>query len=316
MDPKSLTLVIVPYVGVGPVRFGMTRPEVRQLLGEPFNTYDYPDGSWVDIYYELEVEYAPDGACAGVFVSEPHRVEVLGYAPIGRPAHEVVAWLRREDPGLEAREDGLFSPRLGIKLGPEVDPYPEVDPSDPRPPLALGYLTAYGSPEAAAPRPEPEEGPGQDAPDAAGEPVPVEVTPLVGVGPVRFGAPPEEVRAALEAAYGARAGFSSVARRLSMGFVRHDVFLDLGLRATYIEPGGCQAVLVQRPMRPTLLGRELVGRPADEVRAWVRAQDPGAVDEPDRGTLTSYRLGLFLDDAYVSRGVLEAFIAFAPGFDP
>lgn len=101
-----------------------------------------------------------------------------------------------------------------------------------------------------------------------------------------------------------------------MGFARHDVFVDLGLRATYVDDRGCQAVLVQRPMRPTLLGRELVGRPADEVRAWVRAQDPGAVDEPDRGTLTSRRLGLFLDDAYNRRGVLEAFIAFAPGFDP
>ncbi|MCV5951408.1 hypothetical protein OFN94_42030, partial [Escherichia coli] len=69
--PESLNLTVVPYVSVGPVRFGMTRPEVRQLLGEPFRTYDYPDGSCLDDFCDLEVEYAPDGACAGVFVREP-----------------------------------------------------------------------------------------------------------------------------------------------------------------------------------------------------------------------------------------------------
>jgi hypothetical protein len=44
-------LVVVPLVGIGPVKFGMTRPEVEKLLGKPDAVQELGKSGYVDLNY-------------------------------------------------------------------------------------------------------------------------------------------------------------------------------------------------------------------------------------------------------------------------
>ena len=93
-----------------------------------------------------------------------------------------------------------------------------------------------------------------------------EIKSYVGVGPIRFGMTPEQVRHALQSDF-ERAKKSS-------SDIPSDFFKSLGIFVDYRSPGNCQAAEFAGPAPPTFEGRRLLKRPYDEVERWIKTLDP------------------------------------------
>ena len=111
---------IHPGNGVGPLRFDMTKADVRSLLGEPKKEFVRSQIStgveWIYGKSEVFVEFDQDGKCASITMCPPagallDGVDLLGVS--GRAAFEA---LRRLDPGALMEYDALTSRSLGIAV--------------------------------------------------------------------------------------------------------------------------------------------------------------------------------------------------------
>lgn len=106
--------------GIGPIRLGMTREEVRRALGVPFTGFwkapssEAPTDAFDEI--PVHVHYDISYRCEAVEVADPGAATFLGEELLGRPFEEVLAWLRGLDPDLEVDADGLTSRELGLGL--------------------------------------------------------------------------------------------------------------------------------------------------------------------------------------------------------
>lgn len=114
------TVEIRSRTGIGPIRLGMTREEVRRVLGVPYKSFmktpfsrvptDAFDEILVHVYYNLS------DRCEAVEVFDPGTATFLGEELVGRPFELVLAWMRALDPDLEVDADGLRSRELGLGL--------------------------------------------------------------------------------------------------------------------------------------------------------------------------------------------------------
>jgi hypothetical protein len=117
---SAVDFAIDPYVGVGPIRFGMTRAEVRNVVGavpQPFrrNRFERLDA---DAFLALHmfVYYKEPDVCdavefGGIAVPTFDREALLG-----RNFREVYEFLRAHDPTLQIHDTGLTSLQLGIGI--------------------------------------------------------------------------------------------------------------------------------------------------------------------------------------------------------
>jgi hypothetical protein len=108
-----------PHLGVGPIRFGMTRPDVRNLLrGKPGR--EMPDATPHDTFDELSlrVGYGADtGLCEFIeFWGKNGGPELEGRGFLGRPYGRARGWFEAKDKKLALSEGGLWSPAFGIEL--------------------------------------------------------------------------------------------------------------------------------------------------------------------------------------------------------
>jgi hypothetical protein len=128
----GVTYEIEPYVGVGPLRFGMSREEVKRALGGEPRVFkksplsdaltDAFDESGVHIYYN-----ADDGCCA-VELATPASPVLNGQALLGRPFSELRAMFEELDPALKSDGAGLTSPLFGVSL---YAPFARKEPEEP-----------------------------------------------------------------------------------------------------------------------------------------------------------------------------------------
>lgn len=114
---------IVPNIGVGPIKFGMTREEVRAAIGAdatPFrraviNTMEQPlQDSFRDL--GIFVEYNPLGKCVAVEFGGPAAPSFQGETFLGQPYSRVREWFRTKDSAVEEDDSGLTSLALGIGI--------------------------------------------------------------------------------------------------------------------------------------------------------------------------------------------------------
>jgi hypothetical protein len=111
---------ITPYEGIGPVRLGMSRADVRAALAIPFREFkrtpeaDMPADAFPTI--GVYVSYKPPGVCAAVEVASPAEPVMLGKRLIGQPFGEVLEWLNSLDQQVNVDETGLTSLRFGVGL--------------------------------------------------------------------------------------------------------------------------------------------------------------------------------------------------------
>lgn len=110
---------IVPYVGVGPINFGMSRTDVRNQLGVPVETFMKTKDSTAptDSFDELGIHvfYDAQDACEAVefWRSGP---TFRGTNMLKERFAKIAAWLAAIDPGIQSNSSGLTSPAFGFGL--------------------------------------------------------------------------------------------------------------------------------------------------------------------------------------------------------
>lgn len=100
MTRKELTVFdLVPHVGAGEVRLGMSRSEVRRLLGDPVMSYQKVPGTPLrDSYFaDLQVAYDREDRVEYIELNGPGDVDAVfhGRSLLFLPADEVLDWMKR-----------------------------------------------------------------------------------------------------------------------------------------------------------------------------------------------------------------------------
>jgi hypothetical protein len=129
-----MEFVIAPYVGVGPIKFGLTREEVRQRLGAPVESFMKAPFSAApaDAFDTLgiHVHYGSDERCQAVeFYRSLTGPTFRGQPLFGKRFGEIERWLRTIDPDVRSDSSGLTSLAFGFGLyAPSAlnDPQSEV----------------------------------------------------------------------------------------------------------------------------------------------------------------------------------------------
>lgn len=145
-------LHIVPRVGVPPLRFGMTAPEVKKLLGAP-------DDLWPVWYYfesSLQLNFSDNAELEAIEISWAPALFAVHYGEISvfdLPAAELVSVLAREAAPVWEREDTdsedtVYFPDLDLIFWRPTVPS-SYDPDDPEDEYRNGryWLTVSLSPE-------------------------------------------------------------------------------------------------------------------------------------------------------------------------
>jgi hypothetical protein len=114
-----MKLEIRPYDGVGPIRLGMSREEVRQALPVPAERFQkFPGAPPIDRVRNpsLMVHYDHEDICEAIEVAQPGEPTLMGQELLGRSFDHLRAWFNEQDPHLHVDGDGLISKKLGVGL--------------------------------------------------------------------------------------------------------------------------------------------------------------------------------------------------------
>lgn len=108
------------YDGLGAIRFGMRRDQVRGAVGAPVRTFrKTPDATTLVDAFDNEgiyVYYDAQDLCEAVEVASPAIPILEGQTLLGKPFAELRDWLRTLDPDIEVDESGLTAPTVGLGL--------------------------------------------------------------------------------------------------------------------------------------------------------------------------------------------------------
>lgn len=122
---------IESYVSVGPIRFGMSREEVRlAVVAERLEVMHRSTEKPGDYFptWGLFVDYRPQAVCEFVECAGPLILTFQGQAFLGQPYRKARIWFAARDPKLETDGAGLISRRFGIALYARSA---EKDPDEP-----------------------------------------------------------------------------------------------------------------------------------------------------------------------------------------
>lgn len=115
-----MDLEIRPYEGLGPIRFGMRRDDVRRALGASVRAFrKTPEATILTDAFDdegIHVYYNEQDLCEAVEVASPAIPVLQGRALVGRSFAEIRDWLRTLDPEVEIDESGLTAFTFGVGL--------------------------------------------------------------------------------------------------------------------------------------------------------------------------------------------------------
>ena len=136
----------------------------------------------------------------------------------------------------------------------------------------------------------------------------LEIEPYQGLAGIQFGMTPDEVRQVLGSTV-------QTFRKLPDDTLETDYFDALGIQVFYKQPGVCDAIELVTPAKPTLRGKDLLGKPFGELRSWFQSIDSEvAIDETG---LTSYRFAVGLYAPFASTAPdepVKSVIVFEQGY--
>jgi len=120
---------IIPHVGAGAIRFGMTRADVGDVVqGVAVRRRRNPrDASEYDFFREegFFVYYDVADRCVAVEFGPGARVTYDSFELFGEAAHVALAWARSRDPDLVVK-DGFVSKAMGLAMyAPWLEHRPE-----------------------------------------------------------------------------------------------------------------------------------------------------------------------------------------------
>ena len=113
-----MDFLIKSFVGAGPIRFGMSQQEVRQLTLGPVRVFKrtptqaLPSDHFTDL--GVVVEYKSPGVVEAIEFSEPANPIFNGFSLFGQDVNRVKAVLVGIDPNLEVDGEGFISHCLGV----------------------------------------------------------------------------------------------------------------------------------------------------------------------------------------------------------
>jgi hypothetical protein len=120
---------IEPYVGAGPVRFGMTRDQVRKVLDSEVRPSKKSSSDIPADFFPLLgifVDYKPPGMCQAVEFAGPASPTFEGQHLLGRPYGAMQRWIATIDPEVLLDDAGLKTKKFGFGLyAPAVSKGPE-----------------------------------------------------------------------------------------------------------------------------------------------------------------------------------------------
>ena len=141
---------IVSYVGVGPLRFGASRDQIRLVLQQPWDAFKRTpsDITETDGFFQssLFVYYDPDYRCEAIELSAPFDPSFDGFSLIGKPFSEILDWTKTRDSEVVIRRAGLMSPKFGFRV---YAPSCAKNPADPVQSVIV-FQRGYGQPKPAA----------------------------------------------------------------------------------------------------------------------------------------------------------------------
>ena len=110
------TFEIVPLENVGGISFGMSRADVRKLLGEPLSEFRKTRRSvnTTDNYGEFHVFYDAANTCEAVELFGGSAASSNGQCLFPATKTAFVEWMRSVDPGCEITEYDALSERMSI----------------------------------------------------------------------------------------------------------------------------------------------------------------------------------------------------------
>lgn len=119
---------LIPHVGVGEIRLGMTKAEVHQILDEPRRTKkNFASSGTIEFYPDqpYKVSFNSSGICEAIGMPELAQVLLNGEPLLSRNPDELIDYLKHLDPDVFTDDLGIASPRLKIALS-----VPSSSPND------------------------------------------------------------------------------------------------------------------------------------------------------------------------------------------
>jgi hypothetical protein len=112
--------------GAGDLRFGMTRQEIRETIGRPFETFFKSSTSEMETDSfdndSIHVFYKRPGLCEAIEFYPPANVSLHGRPLLGRPYDEIAGYLREIDPSAEEDDVSITSYQHGVGVyGPSTE---------------------------------------------------------------------------------------------------------------------------------------------------------------------------------------------------
>lgn len=124
----------------------------------------------------------------------------------------------------------------------------------------------------------------------------LEIIPYIGAGPISLGMTREEIRNVVDGEYEAFDPDEVVAEFTGQNFY-YDYFAQYGLKIEYDEKNKkMMAMNIFPPSQPELFGEELLGRPFNVVRDWLRTLDQDLTMDSTGLTSMKLGIGLFVED--------------------
>ncbi|MDO8330975.1 MAG: hypothetical protein Q7T36_10955 [Fluviicoccus sp.] len=134
-----MDFLIKSFVGAGPIQFGMSQQEVRQLTLGPVRafrrtpTQALPSDHFTDL--GIVVAYKPPGVVEAIEFSAPSNPIFNGVSFFGQDVARVREVLVGVDPSLEVDGDGFISHCLGVGVYAV-----EADEEDEEPPKIVSVI--------------------------------------------------------------------------------------------------------------------------------------------------------------------------------
>jgi len=129
-----MNFVIDTFVGVEPIRFGMTPQQVREALPGPVRSFrrtpnvEVPSDHFADV--GVVVNYRMPGVVDSIEFSKPANPIFRGVALFSQTLDQVRSFLLRHDPELQVDGDGFTSHTLGLGIYALMDDPEEDDPGE------------------------------------------------------------------------------------------------------------------------------------------------------------------------------------------
>ena len=115
---------IQPFIGLGNLKLGMGKSEIRQLLNEPFTSVaSERDTVFVGWYRpqsdyfkrsKIKVEYDESDQCTFIEMAENTEAVFEGVQLFKLTYRELLEFIKKQDPNVEEEAESFSSPRLGI----------------------------------------------------------------------------------------------------------------------------------------------------------------------------------------------------------